>query len=553
MYEILNRLKKNPGFLTRLLIASLFVNLLALATPIYVIQVLQRYVAYGVTSTLVTLVVGVILISLFEFFFKNIRHRMARELEPINTDIANQVMGKLSNIKTSFYAFNKKFRSDIITSHVQNIQQIFTATTTLIIVDLPFTLIFIIATFLIHYQLGLIVIIFVSIPFLINTLYSSKIYEAIKNITQTSMNTARIYDNLSSRNISVRYYNLFSPIYKTWNLILNQFITLREKAESGKNLLSSSLALTSSFVTISIIAWGATLAVKGEISVGALIGANILAARALMPVIKFVQTLEPIKKAEESLNEVRSILKFPNEKAEGSKIDNFLGKIILNDLYFQYPKTKNPVFEALTCEINRGDIVIVKGSNGSGKTTLIKTIAGILEFNRGQIFYDDLEINQLSLNWIRQHLTYLPQEPEFVDGRLLDNIIGGSEIKESFFKEILKRTDLESYVNSHPDGINMSLEDRGENLPVGIRKRIALARSMVVNGKLFLFDEPTAGLDEKGKKCIYNLINDVKKSNLTAIVATADENIIEQASVIINLDAKPKPEIIKDKIKYKIK
>ena len=127
MYEILNRLKKNPGFLTRLLIASLFVNLLALATPIYVIQVLQRYVAYGVTSTLVTLVVGVILISLFEFFFKNIRHRMARELEPINTDIANQVMGKLSNIKTSFYAFNKKFRSDIITTHVQNIQQILQA------------------------------------------------------------------------------------------------------------------------------------------------------------------------------------------------------------------------------------------------------------------------------------------------------------------------------------------------------------------------------------------------------------------------------------------
>ena len=553
MFEIFNRLKKDPRFLSRLLIASLFVNLLALATPIYVIQVLQRYVAYGVTSTLITLVVGVILISIFEFFFKNIRHRMARELEPINTDIANQVMSKLSRIKTSFYAFNKKFRNDIITSHVQTVQQVFTATNTLILVDLPFTLIFIGATFLIHYQLGIIVVIFVSVPFLTNTLYASKIYEAIKNITSTSMNTARIYENLSSRNISIRYYNLFSPISKTWNLILNQFITLREKAESSKNLLSSSLSLTSSLSTIAIIGWGATLAVKGEISVGALIGANILAARALTPVIKFVQTLEPFKKAEGSLNEIRSILKFPNEKEEGSKIENFSGKISLKDLYFQYPKTKNPVFEALTCEINSGDIVVVKGSNGSGKTTLIKTIAGILEFSRGQIFYDDLEINQLSLNWIRQNLTYLPQEPEFVDGRLLDNIIGGSEIKEPFFKEILKRTDLEGFVNSHPDGINMSLDDRGENLPVGIRKRIALARSMVVNGKLFLFDEPTAGLDEKGRNCIYNLINDIKKTNLTLIVATADEKIIEHANIIISLDAKPKPEITKDKIKYKTK
>jgi ATP-binding cassette subfamily C protein LapB len=120
MFEIFNRLKSNQAFLVRILIASLFVNLLALATPIYVIQVLQRYVAYGVTSTLVTLVVGVIVISIFEFFFKNIRHRMARELEPINTDLANQVMAKLSNLKTSFYAFNQKFRSDIITSHVKH-------------------------------------------------------------------------------------------------------------------------------------------------------------------------------------------------------------------------------------------------------------------------------------------------------------------------------------------------------------------------------------------------------------------------------------------------
>ena len=249
MFEIINRLKSNQAFLFRILIASLFVNLLALATPIYVIQVLQRYVAYGVTSTLVTLVVGVIVISIFEFFFKNIRHRMARELEPINTDLANQVMEKLSNIKTSFYAFNQKFRSDIITTHVQTIQQTLTATTTLVVIDLPFSLIFIFAIFLIHYQLGLIVIAFIFLPFLINILYSSAIYDSINKIASTSMNTARIYDNISSRNTSVKYYNLLPIIHKTWNLILNQFVSLREKAESNKNLLSSFLALISTFTS----------------------------------------------------------------------------------------------------------------------------------------------------------------------------------------------------------------------------------------------------------------------------------------------------------------
>ena len=549
MFEILNRLKKSPAFLVRILIASLFVNLLALATPIYVIQVLQRYVAYGVTSTLVTLVVGVIVISIFEFFFKNIRHRMARELEPINTDLANQVLAKLSNIKTSFYALNQKFRSDIITTHLQSIQQTLTATTTLVVIDLPFSLIFIFAIFLIHYQLGLIVIAFLFLPFLINILYSTAIYDSINKITSTSMSTARIYDNIVSRNTSVRYYNLLSVIHKTWNLILNQFIFLREKAESNKNLLSSFLALTSTFTTIAIIGWGAVLAVDGQISVGALIGANILAARAMLPSIKFVQTLEPIKKAENSLKEIEAILKFPNEKFKGSIIENFRGRISIKDLFFQYPNTKNPVFESLSCEANAGDIVVIKGANGTGKSTLIKLIAGILEFNRGQIFYDDLEINQLSLDWIRGNITYLPQEPKFVDGRMLENMVGGKEINQNFLREVIKRSDLENFINAHPEGINMNLEDRGENLPLGIRKRIALARSMMVNGKLFLFDEPTGNLDEKGRNCIYSLIQEARKSKLTMFVATADEKIIEKSNMIINLDTKPKPEIIKSKIK----
>ena len=546
MFEILNRLKKNPAFLSRILIASLFVNLLALATPIYVIQVLQRYIAYGVTSTLITLVAGVIVISIFEFLFKNIRHRMARELEPINTELANQVMTKLGSIKTSFYAFNKQFRSDIITTHVQSIQQTLTATTTLVIIDLPFSLIFIIATFLIHYQLGLIVVGFLLLPFLINYLYSSRIYGSINKITSISMNTARIYDNMSSRNTSVRYFNLQSIINKTWDLILSQFISFREAAEKNKNLLSSSLALISTFTTIVIIGWGAILAVDGQISVGALIGANILAARAILPSIKFIQTLEPIKKAESSLKEVEAILNFPSEKIQGSKIENFSAKILIKDLFFQYPRTKNPVFESLNCEVEAGEVAVIIGSNGSGKSTLIKSIAGILDFNRGQIFYDDLEINQLSLNWIRENLTYLPQEPKFVDGRLLDNIIGAKEINKSFFNEVLKRSDLENFINIHPDGINMNLENRGENLPLGIRKRVALARSLMVNGKLFLYDEPTAGLDDKGKNCIYRIIEEVKKSNVTMFVSTSDKKIIEKASLLINLDSKPKPEIIKD-------
>ena len=167
MIEIFNRLKRNPSLFTKIIIASFFVNILALATPIYVIQVLQRYVAYGVNSTLVTLVVGILLVSLFEFFFRNIRHRMTREIETENTLLADRVMKKLVAIKSNYYSIQKNFRPDIITRNVNLVQSTFNASTTLILIDVPFVLIFLIALFLIHYQLGIIATLFILVPFII--------------------------------------------------------------------------------------------------------------------------------------------------------------------------------------------------------------------------------------------------------------------------------------------------------------------------------------------------------------------------------------------------
>ena len=146
MYELFNRLKRNPNLFTKIIIASFFVNLLALATPIYVIQVLQRYVAYGVTSTLVTLIVGIIFVTIFEFFFRNIRHRMAREIEPFNAILSDSVLRKISSIKSSYFELHKNFRSDVISKHVQTIKSTLTGTTLLTLIDVPFVTILLLST-----------------------------------------------------------------------------------------------------------------------------------------------------------------------------------------------------------------------------------------------------------------------------------------------------------------------------------------------------------------------------------------------------------------------
>ena len=543
MNEIFLRLKRNPNLFTKIIIASFFVNILALATPIYVIQVLQRYVAYGVNSTLVTLVVGILLVSLFEFFFRNIRHRMTREIEVENSLLADRVMKKLVTIKSNFYSIQKNFRPDIVTRNVSMVQNTFNASTTLILIDVPFVLIFLIALFLIHYQLGLIATLFILLPFIILNFYRSSIDKLSNTSTQLNYGTARLHDSSSSRFETVKYFNLINAIKKAWGSVIERIISTREDLEAKKNVLSSFMASTTTLLTIIIIAVGAVLAVDGQISVGALIGANILGSRAIAPVIRLVQNMEPINKATASLAELDQFLKIPQDPQGGSEIKNFTGKIEIKDLYFQYPNSKVPVFEGLNCEVNPGDLMAIKGSNGSGKSTLIKSIIRILEFNRGQIFYDSVELSQLSLDWLKSNLTYLPQEPKFIDGTLLDNLLGLTEIKKDKMNEILKAVDLVDFVNSDPYGIKMPMPNRGENLPFGIRKRIALARAMVVSGQIAIFDEPSESMDEKGKISLYNLINELLNKNKTIIVATQDKNIINKANILLDLDKKPSPHV----------
>ena len=543
MKTLLARVTSNRPLFIKLLVASFLVNILALATPIYVIQVLQRYVAYGVTSTLVTLILGVTFIVIFEFFFRNIRHRMAREYELKNVEIANMVLTKLNNIKSHIYEVSFKLRNDLINKNLNIIQNTFSASTMLIILDVPFTIIFLLALFLIHYQIGLICVFFLLIPFLIDRVYSAKINKLSKQSELIQSSIFRIFDNVITRNLSIKFYALTNPIAKSWNFLANRTANNREDLEAEKNLVSSFSSSIGSLLTISVIGWGATLAVDGQISVGALIGANILAARALMPLIRYVATKNNLLLAENSMYEINEYLKIPSDISVGASIKEFKGNIEVRDLFFQYPNTKNPIFESLNLSFGSGNIVSIIGSNGSGKSTLINIFSSVLEITRGSILIDGVELNQLSKTWYRDQIAFSPQEPKFIDGSLKDNLIGSNDVKETDFARILREVDLANYINNRENGVNTLLEDRGETLPVGIRKRMSLARAIVKQSQLFILDEPTEALDKTGRDTVITLIKNERLKHKTIIIATNDEEIINMSDVLIDMNSKPRPNI----------
>ena len=546
MKELLRRLRLNPKLLTKLLISSFFVNILGLAVPIYVIQVLQRYIAYGVLSTLVTLIIGIIVIVIFEFFFKNIRHRMARELESFNIIMVNSITNKIDNIPASQYVIKDNFRSDALNNDISTVQQTLVGTKYLMVLDVPFVIIFLIALFLLHWTIGIITLLFLIFPFLIYLLFRKKIQDSSRTIKSTAQATYTMIEDLSKKSITVRYFNLRSMLSKFWQQVVYSSMMGREIFESNQNTLNSSLAALGYLLTIIIIGWGAVLAVDGIISVGALIGANILAGKALNPVVRFAQQSETLIKSDTAIDNINQILRMPNENSKGKNEITLNGSIKANDIFIQYPGSKDPVFESLTFTLGSGELLAIKGDNGSGKTSLINILSGILPSSRGSILIDETEINQFNLDWFRKNIIFLPQHPSFVGSDIISNLIGINKIEKSKLEQILEEVDLTSFINSNPNGLKYDMQNHEHSLPFGIKKRIALARALINDGKIVILDEPTEGVDEKGREKINELISKFIKQKKTIIVASHDSQITKDANVIIDLNIKPKPKVIRN-------
>ena len=219
--------------------------------------------------------------------------------------------------------------------------------------------------------------------------------------------------------------------------------------------------------------------------------------------------------------------------------------MMVNDLTYQYPDTKNPVFVGLNAQFQPGQLAAITGMNGSGKSTVIKNFVSLLDPLRGSIQVDNIETSQLSIDWWRDNISYLPQEPQFISATLLDNIFGFHEedLDNDKINAVISLSDLSDFIQSHPDGLEMPISFDGNELSYGIKKRIALARALVNEGTLAFFDEPTESLDARGCQQVYQTIQQLLQNNKTLVIATGDPNIIKLASLVIDMNEKPKPKI----------
>jgi len=343
---------------------------------------------------------------------------------------------------------------------------------------------------------------------------------------------------------TVRAYHGSGFLRKRWDEQVEKLAELKELIVVQKSWSLAIVQGLNSLLKVAIYAVGAKQVVMGDLTVGALIGGSILSAKALQISTSFMQSVLLMGKADDAMRMINEFVSLPRESAGGTAMRQFSGKLEFKDVAIAFPGATGPLFESLSCTVDPGTVLGIVGANGAGKTTLSKLIVGLLEPGRGQILADGVDLRQLAPEWWRRQVMYLPQEPTFLNGTYKDNItLLNPDIEDARLNEVVRLADLRRFLDSSATGMETPIRDGGRNLPLGIRKRLAIARAMVGEGRIAVFDEPTEGLDVEGSESVFQIMNVLAKQGVTLIIVSRDPNIMKGFSSIVDLNSKPVPKI----------
>ncbi|MCA1910272.1 MAG: ATP-binding cassette domain-containing protein [Magnetospirillum sp.] len=544
MTSFLRGLATRPRLLAELLAASLLINLLGLAGTIFVMLVLGRYVPYGVTATLVTLSLGMVVALAAEFGLRLARRRLAAEaLEADGTQRGEAGFAALLRVKAAIFDRMPSGRRDEILRAVETLDRTHSAANLTALLDVPFAAITLLALLLISPSLGVIALVFLALTAGL-TLAGEHWYRARISKAQSCERQMRVLAEDSNAIDTVRVFNAAGWLARRWQQARQDLARHGDDSASIQGMVSAASALLTGAQTVAIIAYGAVLCVDGSLTTAQLIGANILAGRAMAPFLRLAQLAEPMARAAAALKLLREAAQLPREQVNGNALTSFQGRLELQDLSFAHPGAVAPLAEHVSLTLPAGGVLVVVGPSGSGKTLFARLLLGLAEPLRGRILVDGLDLRQLSHEWWRQQVCYVPQQPEFLDGSVADNLrLGRDHLDDACLYRAIAEAGLKPWLDTTPNGLQTLIEQGGRRLPPGLRHRLALARALAGGGRLCLFDDPSTVLDGEARQGLYDTLRRLCAEGRTLIICGNDPAIARGASLLLDLGTKPVPRL----------
>ncbi|WP_122893439.1 ATP-binding cassette domain-containing protein [Arcobacter peruensis] len=546
MKEFWRRLTSVKRLTWEIVFVSFIINFLGLASSVYSIQVLNRYLALGIDSTLITLTIGVVLALILELITRSSRLKIVQWICLRADKKLSDITYKL--ISSSRYSAIESLpienRKEALNG-LNTIQMTYGAQNLISIVDGPFSLLFLYIIFMLNPNIAFAITILMLLIILLSLIIYSNSDEPSKQLTNSTLSWSSEQSIISSNTELIRTFNVENILRDKWNRSLVDVLKLRKIVVYIQSLGTSLTYSATAIQTILIYSIGAIEVMKGNLDVGSLIGISILASRSMGNITKILQLVEPIKRGERALESISLLSKLSRTDNKKMMLSNWNGDLSFEDFAFAYNGQAIPIIESFNLDIKKGQIICISGFNGAGKTTFAKLLCGLMDPTRGRIKIDGMDLRQADPTWWREKIMYLPQEATFFNGTIHENItLGNEKFDDEFLIKTCFDVGLNEFLDNTKEGLYTTITNNGQSLPLGIKRRIALVRALLNNAPLVIFDEPTESLDVKGVKSIASILSKLVKEGKTIFIMTNEDFIIKAADLIVDLNKKPKAEII---------
>ncbi len=533
-------IRRHRGLYRDVLLAAFLINLFAVAMPLFVMNVYDRVVPNHATDTLWMLAAGIVLVMCADAALRMMRGwfidmAASRTDITLSATIMERVLGmKMTERPASIGSFASGLQA------FESVRSFIGSATVVGFIDLPFVLLFTLVMGLISWPLVIPVLVGIALVLLYTAGVQHKMHQLSEQSMQASAQRNAVLveslvglETLKTLGAEGRMQSLWE---KTTLLLSRTSVKMRMLSGS----VTAGTLWIQQAVAVAIIILGVYLIIDAQLSQGALIAAYMLSSRVMAPVGQAAALLMQYHQAATALETLETVMQKPVERPLGTSWisrPRLQGGIEFNEVSFRYPHDERDVLRNVSFKINPGEHVAILGRNGSGKTTLEKLVAGLYSPTQGAVLIDGIDARQLDPAELRRNMGYVSQDVNLFFGSLRDNIVmGAPQVDDARVLEAVRLSGLAEFVQTHPAGLAMPVGERGELLSGGQRQGVTIARAMLNDPSILLFDEPTGAMDHASEELFKRNIREYAPGK-TLLVITHRTSLLELVDRIIVIDA----------------
>lgn len=523
----------------KVITAAVLINLFALASPIFMMNIYNRVLPNQAMETGWVLAIGAITVFAFDFIMRTLRGYFI-DLAGRRVDViaARRIFDQLMNMKLA----GRPKSSGAFANMLRDFDAVrdFTTSATLTgLVDLPFTVLFLLVIWLLGGNVafmlaGLIVLVVIAgyalqVPLRNNVRKAAKSAEAKHGLlVETISGLETIKAIGADGRLRARYGDQVAE-----NALYSQ--ESRFISAMGGNIA----AFTQQVASIIIVLIGMYMVKEGTMSVGALIACVMLGGRAIAPIGQVANLMSRYHGAQSAMRTIDGIMQKPVERPLNARFlhrPDLKGKITFKNVSFTYPGAPRKSLDNVSFTIEPGEKVGIIGRIGSGKSTITRLMMGLYDPSEGAMLIDDTDYRQIDPADLRRNVAYIAQDVVLFSGSVRDNITASvPHATEEQILEAARLSGVHEFISHHPMGYDAPVGERGEGLSGGQRQTIALARAMLLKPNVFVCDEPTNAMDVQAETAFTSHIARYSKDK-TLILITHRQQLLPLVDRLILID-----------------